>query len=141
MDFKGYVSVHVTDIRGHDDINIHQFVEKIFTQDECAQLIEFYNASGAGYISLGLLPFVNHAAMVRVLKNYQDRTWLSHAPPSLHPDHAQKLITKLDLDQYWMDITTIDDHGHVEYNTVTEEYRYTSYEEYNLCNYVRPTLR
>src|SRR5690349_9254729 len=51
-------------IMGKDDINIHQFVEKVFTDDECELLVDIFNKSFQSPVNIGLLPFVNHAAMV-----------------------------------------------------------------------------
>lgn len=111
-----------------DGMNIHQFVEKVFTDEECEQLVEFYNESGASPISLGLLPFVNHAAMITALRTCEFKLNATYTKD----DGITRLLEKLDLENYWVDITTISDSKRTEYNTVTEEYRYLNYGGINL---------
>lgn len=103
------------------DVTMHQFIEKMLTEDECNLLIRIYNSATGQNIHLGTLPFLRLYAMRKALKHMIDRDFL--ASQVSYPE-VEELYKRLDEDQYWVDMSTLSDYPNRRmYNTVTCEYR------------------
>jgi hypothetical protein len=105
------------------DYNIHQWIEKIFTDKDCEDILTIYNAHTGENLSLALLPFLSHETLESVLHDVK-----MNVRAQLGDDHSalmlvESLLRKLDVDSYWLDMTTLGMPYRREYNTVTEMHR------------------
>jgi len=112
-------------------MNITKFIQKVLTDKETDRLIHTWNYETGDRIFSGTVFFLDHAAVIEVLRKRIHRLMFQMPNSLTDPGPTEALLEKLNPDIYWVNAywrntpeSRYFNKTEIQWNTVTEEYRY-----------------